>query len=76
MSYNSSEKVVRTFCGRCGTALTYQRLDLPDSIDVTLGSLDNPEQLDPQDHTWTESRISWIRLSDDLPVYPRERKDP
>jgi hypothetical protein len=73
-SYRSSEKVVRTFCSRCGTALTYQRIDLPDSIDVTLGSLDDPEQLNPQDHTWTESRISWIRLSDDLPAYLRERK--
>ena len=71
---SSSENVVRTFCDRCGTALTYQRIDLPDSIDVTLGSLDNPEQLTPQDHTWTESRISWIRLSDDLPAYLRERK--
>jgi hypothetical protein len=73
-TYSSSENVVRTFCDRCGTALTYQRIDLPDSIDVTLGSLDDPEQLTPQDHTWTESRISWIRLSDDLPAYPRERK--
>lgn len=73
-TYSSSENVVRTFCDHCGTALTYQRIDLPESIDVTLGSLDNPEQLTPQDHTWTESRISWIRLSDDLPAYPRERK--
>jgi hypothetical protein len=74
VSYRSSEKVVRTFCGRCGTALTYQRIDLPDSIDITLGSLDDPEQLNPQDHTWTESRISWIRVGDALPAYSRERK--
>jgi hypothetical protein len=65
--------VVRTFCARCGTALTYQRLDLPDSIDVTLGSMDDPERLKPEDHTWTDSRISWVVAGDQLPSYGRER---
>lgn len=74
VSYRSSKNVVRTFCDRCGTTLTYQRLDLPESIDLTLGSMDDPEQLKPQDHTWTENRISWIRLDDELPVYPQDRK--
>ena len=74
VSYASSKNVVRTFCGVCGTALTYQRRDLPESVDLTLGSMDDPEQLKPEDHTWTESTISWLRLSDDLPVYPQERK--
>ena len=72
-SYASSNHVVRTFCNRCGTPLTYQRLDLPNSIDVTVGSMDEPEKLKPQDHTWSESRISWIVLDDHLPVYQRER---
>jgi hypothetical protein len=63
VSYASSKNVVRTFCGRCGTALTYRHLDLPDLVDLTLGSMDDPEQLEPQDHTWTESKLSWIRLA-------------
>jgi hypothetical protein len=54
--------------------LTYQRADLPDSIDVTLGSMDAPEALKPEDHTWTESRLSTIELADHLPTYPQERK--
>ena len=73
-SYASSVNVVRTFCDKCGTALTYQRADLPGSIDVTLGSMDDPEALRPEDHTWTESQLSWISLGDGLPAYPRERK--
>jgi hypothetical protein len=56
--------------------LTYQRAELPGSIDVTLGSMDDPEMLEPQDHTWIESRLSWIVLGDQLPEYPRERKFP
>jgi hypothetical protein len=72
--YGSSPHVVRTFCSKCGTALTYRRSDLPDSIDVTLGSMDAPETLTPEDHTWTESRLRWITLADYLPTHPRERK--
>ena len=41
-SNKSSPNVLRTFCGKCGTALTYQRADLPGSIDVTLGSMAFP----------------------------------
>jgi len=72
-SYASSSHVRRTFCNRCGTALTYRRSDSPDSVDVTLGSLDTPEDLQPEDHTWTESRLSWIALCDQLPTYLREK---
>ena len=73
-TYASSAPVVRTFCNRCGTALIYRRSDLPDSVDVTLGSMDAPESLTPEDHTWTESRLSSIVLGSHLPNYPRERK--
>jgi hypothetical protein len=73
-SYHSSENVRRSFCSSCGTPLTYRRLDLPDTIDVTLGSMDDPDQLRPEDHTWTESRLSWIVLADGLPAYARERR--
>jgi hypothetical protein len=54
--------------------LSYQRGDLTGSIDVTLGSMDDPEALTPEDHTWTESRLSWISLGDQLPAHRRERK--
>jgi hypothetical protein len=73
VSYASSPNVLRTHCKLCGTSLTYQRLDLPHSIDVTVASLDNPEALKPEDHTWTESRVSWIGGLDHLPQYRRDR---
>ena len=72
-SHASSPDVLRAFCATCGTALTYQRADVPGSIDVTLGSMDDPEVLKPEDHTWTENRLTWIALNDRLPQYPRER---
>jgi hypothetical protein len=71
--YASSPGVERTFCGRCGTQLTYQRRESPDSVDLTLASLEDPEALVPEDHIWTASRLSWIALSDGLPAYPGHR---
>ena len=73
VSFASSKHVIRTFCGACGTSLTYQRADSPGSIDITVSSMDDPEALKPEDHTWIESRLSWISLNDRLPQYPRER---
>jgi len=67
--YASSPGVERGFCSQCGTQLTYRRLDAADSIDVTTVSMDNPEAIPPQDHTWVQSRLSWVKLADQLPAY-------
>ena len=69
----SREGVVRTFCTRCGTPLTYEREDDRESIDLTVGSMDDPEQVTPQDHLWTKRQLSWVRLCDDLPRYAERR---
>ena len=61
----SSIGVERTFCDRCGTALTYCR-DSRDFIDVTLASLDDPELLPPTKETWCRDRVSWNQLNDAL----------
>lgn len=44
---------------------------LGDRVQVTLGSLDNPERITPQDHVWTDSQIPWLEIRDDLPRFPR-----
>lgn len=71
--YRSSPPVVRTFCARCGTSLTYQHTSFPDEIDVTIASLDDPAVFPPADHTWTSERIAWLELADGLPRFPRSR---
>jgi hypothetical protein len=48
--FNSSAPVVRSFCGRCGTPLTYRNSDHPDEIDVMTCSLDAPEAFPPSHH--------------------------
>ena len=71
--YRSSPKVVRTFCGQCGTPLTYAHADFPAGIDVTVCSLDEPERFSPADHTWTSHRVSWLHVNDALPAHPQAR---
>ena len=40
--YPSSPGVRRSFCGRCGTPLTYWHVERPAEVDVTIASLDAP----------------------------------
>lgn len=71
--FASSPGVVRSFCGACGTSLTYARSDCPDEIDITTCSLDEPEALAPRDHTFSMYRLSWDRADDGTPHYARLR---
>ncbi|MGH7899825.1 MAG: GFA family protein [Candidatus Binatia bacterium] len=73
VAFRSSEPVVRTFCGACGTPLTYSHRDHPSGVDVTIASLDEPEAIEPADHTWTSHRLPWVHVGDHLPAYPKAR---
>ena len=71
--YQSSAHSTRSFCSRCGTQLTFESDQHPAEIDITICSLDDPEQLPPKDHTRTSSQLSWVKLDDGLPEYPESR---
>jgi hypothetical protein len=71
--YESRPQVTRQFCGRCGSQLTYQSAQEPESIDVTSCSLDSPEMVSPQDHVWCDRMLPWLKLADGLPRYARDR---
>ena len=70
--YNSTAKGIRSFCSRCGTQLTFERADFPDEIDVTTGSLDDPNLVPPRDNTHTSTRLRWV-AADGLPEYREAR---
>jgi len=67
----SSPGAERRFCGQCGTPLTFTSDTLmPGLVDITVGSLDDPERLPPAMHIWESRRIGWVRLEGDLPRHP------
>lgn len=70
-AFSSSPGVVRTFCERCGTPLTYQRTSATDTIDVTTVSLDRPEDFPPTKEIWLEHKLPWERSNDALQQHPR-----
>jgi len=71
--FRSSANGVRGFCGRCGSHVTFEFEDA-DEIDFTTCTLDEPERLPPEDHTWARSRLPWIRLADGLPEHREVRR--
>lgn len=73
--FESSPTVTRTFCGRCGTPLTYQTSKRPGAIDVTTASFDAPELLPPTKEIWTEHRTAWEPVNEAIPQYPRSSLD-
>jgi hypothetical protein len=73
--YRSSDHVVRTFCGDCGSQLTYARDDSPADIDVTMCTLDDQEVLAPVDQTFCQYRLSWVQDQARLRAYQRLRSE-
>jgi hypothetical protein len=72
-SFRSSDDGTRTFCPQCGTPLTFRSARSPEEIDVTICSLERPELLPPKDHTHVSSKLRWVVLGDNLPVYEGSR---
>jgi len=71
VEYRSSPGVTRTFCGGCGTSLTYLHEGDPDTVDVTTTSLDQPEEFPPTHHIWMEDKVGWESVDDGLPQFQR-----
>jgi hypothetical protein len=64
--YASSKIALRGFCGRCGTPLSFEYI-ASERMDLSVGSLDRPEQLKPVSHFAVESRIAPWHAPDALP---------
>ena len=70
--YDSSASCVRYFCSRCGAHMALTTDLSPESIDITLTTLDAPERVRPNRHIWTESRLPWLHLDEQLPGEAQE----
>ena len=63
---------VRYFCQDCGTQLFWLRAENSPIICATVGSFDDPRQVTPQIHIWTEDKLPWIPICDNLPISARD----
>jgi hypothetical protein len=67
--FHSSPGVTRTFCGNCGTPLTYQREPDTGTIDITTATLDHPDRFAPTCEIWIAHKISWETLNGSIPQH-------
>ncbi|WP_422422596.1 GFA family protein [Pseudomonas sp. GZD-222] len=70
--YDSSPSCVRYFCSRCGAHVALTTDLSPETIDITITTLDQPEVARPARHIWTSSRLPWLHLDEQLPGEPEE----
>ena len=64
--YQSSATAKRGFCAECGSALTYEPTKRPSKVMISIGTMDNPEQVPAEFNIFTRERISWLRLDEHL----------
>jgi len=63
--FASSNKVNRGFCSQCGTPLTY---DWGGDLEISIGSLDNPEDAPPVLQVNPAEQLSYFTALHALPV--------
>ena len=71
--YDSSASCVRYFCPTCGAQVALITQLSPQSIDVTIGTLDHPENAPAERHIWSDSRLPWLHLDEHLPSEAEEK---
>lgn len=63
----TSPGVLRGFCARCGTSLTYTGGPWP-GVYLTAATLDEPNAVEPATHAFHRERLAWVKLADGLPT--------
>lgn len=64
--FQSSKLAQRGFCAACGTPMTFEYFD-GQTMDLSVGSLDQPGLMQPTSHNGVESRIPSFAWQDALP---------
>jgi len=68
-TYRSSPNRERCFCSKCGSPLFIKRLNAPEHIVITLGTLDDDPIVKPTRHVFFGSKAPWYDPDSTLPHY-------
>ncbi len=71
-SFASSSHAHRFFCGDCGALLALYTQRAPTTIDVTVATLDTPQQHPANRHIWFADHLPWLHLDEALPHEDQE----
>ena len=72
--YVSSDLGKRGFCERCGSRLVWKSNDPANDswTNLSVCSLDNPEEARPSMHTHVKTQLSWYEVADQLPKWEED----
>ena len=65
--FASSPGVIRSFCGRCGSPMSYESESFPGEIHFYTGTLSDPAAVAPTSHVHVAEKLPWFDVRDDLP---------
>ncbi len=68
---DSGNTITRMFCPVCGTPVWWTGEGFPGVVVLTLASLDDPEVISPSREVWTDSAVSWCRISESVESFRR-----
>ena len=57
---NSSSHAKRYFCEECGTPLAFKSKEDPEDINITICSLDKPQNFEPKAEIYIDDKLSWV----------------
>jgi hypothetical protein len=66
-TFQSSDAILRGFCGDCGTPLTFEAITGGAHIGLAIGAFDDPAAVAPQRQLDLAARLAWTATLNDLP---------
>jgi len=66
-AYHSSKGVTRSFCGKCGSPMAFEKQSRPGEIDLYASTLDDHSDFTAEYHVFWNERVKWLETCDDLP---------
>jgi hypothetical protein len=67
--YESSPGTWRSFCGTCGSPISYRSRRFPGEAHFYIGIMDQPERYVPTAHVYFGEHIAWFDTDDELRRY-------
>jgi hypothetical protein len=74
--YRSSDHGWRAFCPGCGAQIVSGSSHYPKYVEVTAGSLAEPERIAPERHVYWPDHLGWLRFDDGLPRHREDARSP
>jgi hypothetical protein len=67
--YESSPKVWRSFCGNCGSPISYRSKRFPGEVHFYVGVMEHPDRYEPTAHVYFGEHVPWFDTRDTLKRY-------